>query len=861
MSSINDFEIKNGQLLRYKGSETDVVIPDGVTSIGYGAFQWRTQLTSVIIPESVTNICDVAFKDCSGLTSVTISNGVTSIGDEAFLRCKSLTNIAIPDSVTKIGYNSFADCDNLNFNIWKNGKYLGNEENPYHALVSYTTDDNKTLFVHANTKVMIDLGDGMFGNAVTNLIVEGKDVALKAATIKNCKTLKTIEVMDDSIYFTELPQSVLAKMPPPTPTAFAYIYLQSSGKGWDGYFACYRADCNVVVSEFTNALSLVPKINKKITQKICDYIINNERSIIPSTVADFYADIKTVYPDVAKALEKDSVCAAVIAKSSDNNADETALKERHPIETLVDEYLLKNELAVKETSVVKKGLPFKNVDDVSSPDVVKVFLNEYVNLWDKCKYGVEGGYSTVYQLKIPRAIRYPEIADKIATELDGEVLSDLLESLVVSEHSSYRPYLIAYARFATAKSIKHCISLIKSRKKGNAKCKYWAENMAEALYCCDLPDAVEYIESNGDFSRYTAMRGMSIQEYRDEKSLPDFGFDAEGVKRYAVDGKIYEVRIGSTFALELFRDGESVKSIPKKTPAGETAAADFAAMKKDFSDFFKKRTEYIKSIYIMGETIAAESWFKTYCSNALLLPFAEKIIWQNGQNVFFEVTDGKIRDINGNEFIPNEPVRIAHVLDMTKEEIEQWQARIVALKKTLLIDQVWEPVASIEKGDDVTDRYNGSVLTKQERNEFKRVLKAKAIKVKSQEQDAEFNHRSYKYEFSNENTMIIGETIELDYVVDESTGDTTLGRMNEQILSREINTVLFELDRLCAKHHVLMDNHTAFSEDILNRFTLAQITEFIDFAVESKSASCTALLLDYRNKTFGEPDCFSLFVL
>ena len=99
----------------------------------------------------------------------------------------------------------------------------------------------------------------------------------------------------------------------------------------------------------------------------------------------------------------------------------------------------------------------------------------------------------------------------------------------------------------------------------------------------------------------------------------------------------------------------------------------------------------------------------------MLLPFAEKIIWQNGQNVFFEVTDGKIRDINGNEFIPNEPVRIAHVLDMTKEEIEQWQARIVALKKTLLIDQVWEPVASIEKGDDVTDRYNGSVLTKQER--------------------------------------------------------------------------------------------------------------------------------------------------
>ena len=68
----------------------------------------------------------------------------------------------------------------------------------------------------------------------------------------------------------------------------------------------------------------------------------------------------------------------------------------------------------------------------------------------------------------------------------------------------------------------------------------------------------------------------------------------------------------------------------------------------------------------------------------MLLPFTERVIWQNGKNVLFEVTDGKIRDINGNEYTPDEPVRIAHVLDMKCDEIQQWQSRIIELQKTLL---------------------------------------------------------------------------------------------------------------------------------------------------------------------------------
>lgn len=44
MSSTNDFVIEHGVLTKYTGSEGDVVIPEGVTTIGDGAFFWLHQL-------------------------------------------------------------------------------------------------------------------------------------------------------------------------------------------------------------------------------------------------------------------------------------------------------------------------------------------------------------------------------------------------------------------------------------------------------------------------------------------------------------------------------------------------------------------------------------------------------------------------------------------------------------------------------------------------------------------------------------------------------------------------------------------------------------------------------------------------
>ena len=95
------------------GSLTSVAIPDGVTSIGKQAFRYCRSLKSVTIPNSVTNIGDFAFEDCESLTSVTIPNGVTSIGDRAFSWCSALKSVTIPGSIVSIGYDAFVGCSLL----------------------------------------------------------------------------------------------------------------------------------------------------------------------------------------------------------------------------------------------------------------------------------------------------------------------------------------------------------------------------------------------------------------------------------------------------------------------------------------------------------------------------------------------------------------------------------------------------------------------------------------------------------------------------------------------------------------------------------------------------------------------------
>ena len=125
----------------------NVIINNGVTSIGNFAFHGCENLINITIPDSVTSIGLCAFEYCSSLTNITIPNSVTSIGGKAFLFCRSLTSITIPDSVTSIGYHAFFNCESLtSINVDSNNeKYMSDNGVLY-------TKDKKTLIQYPSKK-------------------------------------------------------------------------------------------------------------------------------------------------------------------------------------------------------------------------------------------------------------------------------------------------------------------------------------------------------------------------------------------------------------------------------------------------------------------------------------------------------------------------------------------------------------------------------------------------------------------------------------------------------------------------------------------------------------------------------------
>ena len=76
----------------------DVVIPDGVTEIGGGAFYNINTVKSVTLPPTLEAIGEDAFAYCYGLSRMEIPEGVGQIADTAFDGLDELVLIVAPDS-------------------------------------------------------------------------------------------------------------------------------------------------------------------------------------------------------------------------------------------------------------------------------------------------------------------------------------------------------------------------------------------------------------------------------------------------------------------------------------------------------------------------------------------------------------------------------------------------------------------------------------------------------------------------------------------------------------------------------------------------------------------------------------------
>ena len=108
--SVFDFDASSGTIKKYKGTATDVVIPEKingktVTTIGKQAFGMK-KLTSVVIPEGVETIGQGAFS-ANFLTTIKLPSTVKQIERLAFGANKNLSKVELNEGLEYIGQQAF----------------------------------------------------------------------------------------------------------------------------------------------------------------------------------------------------------------------------------------------------------------------------------------------------------------------------------------------------------------------------------------------------------------------------------------------------------------------------------------------------------------------------------------------------------------------------------------------------------------------------------------------------------------------------------------------------------------------------------------------------------------------------------
>ena len=159
--------------------------------------EYSGDATDVTVPESIDGMPVVAigrsaFHNCDKMKSLTLPDSVIKIGGLAFNKCYSLEHVTLGRGIREIDYSPFANCEKMIYNEYENGLYVGNDENPYFALVSMTSNSKK-IEIHPDAIVVC--GSALeYCRSLCELVFPEGVVSIGSFAMQSCLSLETVYI-------------------------------------------------------------------------------------------------------------------------------------------------------------------------------------------------------------------------------------------------------------------------------------------------------------------------------------------------------------------------------------------------------------------------------------------------------------------------------------------------------------------------------------------------------------------------------------------------------------------------------------------------------------------------------------------
>ena len=187
-------------------------------------------------------------------------------------------------------------------------------------------------------------------------------------------------------------------------------------------------------------------------------------------------------------------------------------------------------------------------------------------------------------------------------------------------------------------------------------------------------------------------------------------------------------------------------------------------------------------------------------------------------------------------------------MEMRRKDLERWQRYFTSRGLKQPFAQIWEPVIDFSQIKE--DRYQGvEIPAYRFKGQEKHGIKLE-IHLDRYEADVHLDDCRLRVDSGALFDNLLGLCLNHSF---------TLLEFEYRKRSRAANHIIGLLDKWTVYGRVLKDDVSVVEQ--LDRFTLAQVTELLNLAIENHCTNCTAALLEYKNRKFPDFDPMDVFTL